>query len=373
MDYEIQRLSLCLIWTRTFFNLFEPEAAARYPYGFFARSAEYKAKFEALRNVVYAGEGLSLPWRRTRPHWFWKHYFKEKQPWDVSPNLAWEKYLVPFRKRLKPHISTPWLMTKRAVTLEGFFHRHGVAAVITVRVRDSASLDEAVERALQARHSGSYDVTWSDGSQKPYSLGGLAEDLLDSFCEDALGSGREKGRGFYGDPFSIAAVIQGGSEYNDQPVEQGNEIHKALEALVTWNDTWPRGNPPQLEDKKFVIKNEQDNHYLYGDRQGRAVWFPKLFTPPEGGSKRYALGWYYRNLLLASVQTASLGAFLTYTADRLRQGAVIPHSQEHWARNAIKILGRLSQGQNTYRTWSTCAQIEQNRFLDAMDYLKTKL
>jgi hypothetical protein len=245
--------------------------------------------------------------------------------------------------------------------------------VITVRVRDSASLDEAVKRALQARYKKDYDVKWGDGSQGLYSLGGLAEYTLDSFCEDALGSGGHKGRGFSGDPFSIAAVIQGGSDYKDQPVEQGNEIHKALEALVTWNETWSGASPPQLEEKKLPMKNEQGNHYLYGDRQGRAVWFPKLFTPPTDGSRRYALGWYSRNLLLASVQTASLGAFLTYTADRLKEGASIPKPQKDWARDAIKALDRLSQGQNTYRTWSTHAQIEQNGFLDAISYLKPKL
>ena len=371
-DHKIERLSLCFIWTRTFFSLFQDKAAAQYPYGFFARSSAYKAKFEELRSVIDPGEGLSLPWRETCAHSFWKHYFRDTHLRDVKPGIAQDNYLVPFRKRVNPqHILTPWL-TKRAVTLEGFFYRHGVAAVITVRVRDCASLDEAVERAFQARHSGSYRVKWGGGSEdNSYSLSALAEYLLDSFCEDALGPDGEKGKGF--SPFSIATVIQGGSEYRDQPVKQGDEIHKALEALTTWTESWPSVNPPQLEDKRFPIRHPQDNHYLYGDRQGRAVWFPKLFTPPEDGSKRYALGWYSRNLLLASLQTASLGAFLTHTADRLKTGADIPNSQKLCARAAIKALDGLSQGQNTYRTWSTRVQIEQSGFLDAMNYLKTKL
>jgi hypothetical protein len=371
-NHKIERLNLCFIWTRTFFSLFQNQAATRYPYGFFARSTAYRAKFEELRKVEHPGEGLSLPWRRTCAHSFWKHYFKGNHLWDMKPSVAWDKYLVPFRKRVKSQrISASWLKTKRAVTLEGFFYRHGVAAVITVRVRDCASLDEAVERALPARYTGSYEVKWRDGSEGSYSLSALATYLLDSFCEDALGPGEEKGKD---SPFfSIATVIQGGSEYRDQPVKQGDDIHKALEALTTWTKSWPSVNPPQLEDKRFPIKHEQDNHYLYGDQQGRAVWFPKLFTPPKDGSKRYALGWYSRNLLLASLQTASLGAFLKHTADRLKTGADIPTSQKQWARGAIKALNRLSQGQDTYRTWSTRAQIEQNEFLDAMNYLKTKL
>ena len=372
-DCTIRRLSLSFVWTRTLFNLCQGPAAAHYPYGFFAKISSYKAKFKALRSAEYDAEGLSLPWKRTHANWFWKHYFHENQPWDLSPNRAWSTYLVPFRKRVKADIATPWLMTKRAVTLEGFFYTHGVAAVITVRVRDCASLEEGVKRALQVRYSGSYKVKWGDGSEGSYSLSALAEHLLDSLCKDALGPGEGKGRGFSGDPFSIATVIQGGSEYKDRPLEQGDQVHKALEALVTWNESWPSANPPELGDKRLLIKGQRANHCLYADRQGRVVWFPGLFTPAEDGSKRYALGWYHRNLVLASLQTASLGAFLAHTANRLKTGADIANPHRHWARYAIDALDRLSQGQNTYRTWSTRAQIEQNGFLDAMNYLKSKL
>jgi len=374
-DRRIERLSLSFIWTRTFFNFFQGKAAAHYPYSFFARSSTYKPKFKELRSTEYDAEGLSLPWKRIHANWFWKHYFQGTQPRNVSPNKARSEYLIPFRKRVKADISTPLLMTRKAVTLEGFFYTHGVAAVITVRVRDCASLEEAVKRALQARRSAScYEVKWSDGSEGDYSLGALAEHLLVSFCKDALGPGGEEGKSFKGDhPFSIATVIQGGSGYRNQPVEQGNEIHKALEALATWNESWPSANPPKLENRKLHIKKPQDNHYLYGDQQGRTVWFPVLFTPRDEGFEIHALGWYHRNLVLASLQTASLGAFLTHTADQLKTGPDIANPQKHWARYAISALDRLSQGQSTYRTWSTRVQIEQNEFLDAMNYLKTKL
>lgn len=373
-DREIKRLSLSFIWTRTFFDLFERQAAQRYPYGFFAKISAHKAKFNELRGAGYDDEGLSLPWKPRRANYFWKYYFG-RHPGDLTANLARERYLVPFRKRVKARISTSWLPTKGAVTLEGFFYAHGVAAVLTVRVRNSASLEEALTKAFQARWSASYKVKWNDGSEGDYSLGALAGYLLDSFCQDALGPGAGKGMEFpSGEPFSIATVIQGGSDYRDQLVEQGDETHRALEALASWNIDWPSANPPNLEDKKWDIKKPQDNHYLYGDKKGRALWFPKLFTPPDYAPRIYALGWYHRNLVLASLQTASLGAFLAHTAERLKRGAriTVPHSD--CAGNAIRALERLSQGrQNTYRTWSTRVQIEQNGFLDAMNYLKTKL
>jgi len=372
-NYEIERLNLCFIWTRTFFNLFHGQAAELYPHGFFAKSAAYKAKFKELRFEGHDADGLCLPWPQTHANRFWEHYFEETQPRDVSPNLAWQTYLVPFRKRAKAEIFTTWLPTKRAVTLEGYFYRHGVVAAITVKVHDCASLNEAVNRALQARYSGTYQVKWSDGSEENVSLGGLANHLLDSCCKDALSAEEEKGIGFSGDPFSIVAVIQGGSEYKDQPVEQNDEIHRALEALTTWTAAWPGATPPQLAKKKLRIKNVKDNHCLYAGKQGRVVWFPKLFTPSEQGSKVYALGWYYRNLVLASLQTASLGTFLMHTANELKKGASISTYHANWARYAIMALERLSQSPNTYRTWSTRAQIEQNGFLDAMNYLKTKL
>jgi hypothetical protein len=374
---KIDRLNLSFIWTRTFFNLFEDEADQNYPQGFFARITTYKTKFQELRSLMPDHEGLSLPWERTHANKFWNYYFQGRQPLDVSHNLAWQRYLIPFRKRVDVKISTPLVMTKKAIrsiTMEGFFYRHGVAVVVTLRVHDSASLDEAVKRALEARRSPLYEVKWSDGSGGSCTLGGLAKHLLDSLCEDALGPGGGMGRDFSGDPFSIAAVIQGSAEYRNRPVEEGKEIHKALEALTTWTPDWPSGNPPKLEDKRLHIKNEQDNHYLYADRGGRALWFPRLFAPSEDGTEIHALRWYSRNLVLASLQTASLGAFLAHTAERLKTGAGINYYWTSWVWNAIKAMDRLSQGdKTTYRTWSTHAQMEQNGFLDAITFLRTRL
>jgi len=256
--------------------------------------------------------------------------------------------------------------------MEGYFYRHGVATMVTLRIRNCASLNKTLEKALLSRHAGTYKVTWNDGTQSSFSLSKLVKHYLDVLCTQALGGEQGMGRDFSGNPFSVAAVIQGSKEYETVPVKQGNDIHKALESLVTWNKNWSKTNPPQLEEKALPIKNDKGNHILYGDRQGRAVWFPLLFAPPSHGHK-HAIGWYFRNLMLASMQTASLGAFLKYTTDQFQNGKTISGSQKHWASKAINALERLSQGQNTYRTWSTHAQIEQNSFRETIDYLKSKL
>ena len=151
---------------------------------------------------------------------------------------------------------------------EGFVYRHGVAALITLRLLESVSLADAVKKASASRWSGDYAVTWSDGSAGQYSLSSLAARILDDLIAEALGEAGEKGLSFADDPFSISTVIEGGSAYQDMPVDQSGEIHRALEVLSNWTDTWSSSNPPQLNQHKFEIKNKQDNHFLYGGKQG---------------------------------------------------------------------------------------------------------
>jgi hypothetical protein len=373
-EEQIARLNLSFIWTRTFDHFFRGPASLTYPYSFLARISSYKEKFDALR-PAHSGtdaQGLSLPWPSRRANWFWKYYFNGTMPRDVSANRAWES-LIPFRKAIRAAIETPWLNRKHNVTLEGFFYRHGVAAAITVRVLDCMTLPEAVQKALDCRRNKDYTVRWEGGSKGEYSLTALVNEILDRLCEAALGPAESKGISFPAEPFSVATIIDGGSDYRDREVLQSNDIHKALKTLASWNDAWPNADPPKLEDKRFRIKNRLDNHYLYGDQQGRAVWFPQLFTPSVDGKQKYALGWYHRNLLLSSLQTASLGAFVKHTADVMMTGAKISNYQSDWAWNAIEALNRLYHGENTYRTWSARAHMEQNSFVTAKEYLEKKL
>lgn len=371
---KIDRVNVSFLWTRTFDHFFQGPAMPNYPYRFFARISSYKSKYEDLKNLIIDEHGLSLPWRTKRANWFWKYYFNGRQPWDVSGNQAWE-HLVPFRKSIPAKVGTPWLKREHNVSLEGFFYRHGIAVAITVRILDSESLSEMVQGALDSRRGRDYKVTWENGEEKEYSLTALANAILDRLCEQALGPNESKGTGFPAEPFSITTIIQAGAGYRDREVLQGDEVHRALETLANWNSSWPNADPPKLVDKRFRIKNELDNHCLYGDQQGRAVWFPKLFTPSPDGRKKYALGWYHRNLVLSSLQTASLGAFLKHTADVHRAGGRINNYQTDWCWNAMNVLRRMYSGkkENTYGTWSARGHIEQNSFLGAMDYLDRQL
>lgn len=374
---KIKRFSLSFIWTRTFFNFLQSDSEEELnnlPFNFFIKLSSYKEKYRTLKQKGFDDNGLSLPWKKTHVNWFWEYYFEGRDPWDVSPNLAWERYMIPFRKPVPVKISSPILKPQGSVSIEGFFYRHGIALVITVRLFDSPSLTALLNKAFQVRRSKIFELTNGELSPGKYSLTSLANKLLDSFCSLALGAKGSKGRSFPGEPFSVSTVIQGDEYYRDIPVDHGGDIHKVLEGLTNWNRNWQRANPPKLEDKKIPIQNDYDNHCLYADKQGRVVWFPWLFTPSSSdNSKQYALGWYKRNLVLASLQVASIGAFVKYTAGLKKNGTDINTYHRQWAEYAMRILKRLYSGENTYKTWSARAYIEQNGIMDDLKYLEETL
>ena len=79
-DYQIDRLSLSFLWTRTQFNFFQGALVEQYPYGFLARPSLFKEKFNDLREFGEDENDLGLPWRRKRASRFWRHYFTGKAP-----------------------------------------------------------------------------------------------------------------------------------------------------------------------------------------------------------------------------------------------------------------------------------------------------
>ena len=372
----IERFSLSFIWTRTFFNFLESysqEELNKLPFEFFVKLSSYKDKYKILKREGVDNNCLMLPWKKRHANWFWKYYFEGRNPWDVSPNSAWEKYLIPFRKPVAVNISSPILNTGESVSVESFFYRHGIALVITVRLLNSPSLTALLNKAFQLRRNKIFELTKGELSPGKYSITALANKLLDLFCGLALGRKGGKGRSFPGEPFSVATVIQGDEHYLKMPVEQSSDIHKMLEGLTKWNRNWQGAKPPNLQEKKIPIQNECDNHCLYANKQGRMVWFPQLFTPSVDNSKRYALGWYHRNLVLSSLQVASIGAFVKNTADLKRNGIDITTYHRQWADYSLRILKRLDSGENTYKTWSARKHIEQNGIMDDLTYLEKKL
>lgn len=366
--HAIQRTRLSFIWTRTFFDFFDGQNVKNLPFGFFATTSGYKEKYDELRNVVVDANGLSLPWNinESGKNYFWAHYLQGKQRQDLALNDAWDTYKIPFRKQVETQHESPTVLLIRA---EGFFYRHGVAVLITIDLGECGSLDKWTAQALQVRR-GKFFTT--GGEEKKNSLQEIADNISDALCKSALGENKTKGLEFDGDPFSLVTVIDGVEDYIKEPLEQGGEIHKSLEKLATWNDLWPSGENPKLEEKRFSnVKYKIENHCIYAGRHGRVIWFPHRFSLQPG--KRHSLGCYHRNLTLASLQTASLGAFISHAANESKKGNPLSQYLKNWARSAIGILDDFNTGEKTYRTWSTKDQIEKNGILDSMAYLKTVL
>jgi|GEM_PF-3061771 len=355
---KIDQLNISFIWTRTFFHLFNETTASSAPFGFFAGYSDYRNKFAELSSGT---SQLTLPWgdKTAKTNWFWKYYLGT-DPHRTEPlkfaNLGWNN-LVPFRKSMKRDVMLPWSDPSgndSEVSLEGFFYRHGVVLVCTLRLRKCENLDDAVNKALEARYQSVFTIRSTSGSGQTCTLTALCEDCLDELCMDAVQS-RE---GNDDQPFSISAVVSGDSGYQGTTVSQGSPIHKALDGITSWDSSWQTMVLPELSANVIPIKKQQSGDVLYGHEKSRALWVPRLFVQDATKQKNYALGWYYRNLVMASVQARSLSAFLVNTN---QQTSLNGRLKDH-ARIARDILLKLqnSVGKSTYRTRSLKVQIEND-------------
>lgn len=362
LQMKIDQLNVSFIWTRTFFQLFDDAVTETVPFGFFAQRTAYTKKFVEL----FPGTSqLTCPWEKktAETNWFWKYYLGNVDPLRTDPSsLSCDclNNLIPFRKSLKLDVTVPWSNDSnpaRGISFEGFFYRHGVALVCTLRLRNCQNIEEAVDRALEARYHPVFSLHTQNGEVKPYSMTALSENCLDALCQEAINCVD----GYTDNPFSVAAVASGNKDYEGRVVQQGDEIHKALEALASWDSSWKTMTLPELTGNIISIKKQQPEDVLYGHENSRVLWSPRLFVPVAEGRKNYALRWYYRNLVMASMHARSLSAFLVNTN---KQVAINGRLKSH-AKIARDILLKLQNpdGKSTYRTKSLKVQIENDREL----------
>ena len=304
---------------------------------------------------------MKYPWenKTAATNWFWKYYLGNVDPQRTDYSVLSGdclNNLIPFRKSLKLDVTVPWSSDSnpaKCISFEGFFYRHGVALVCTLRFRNSQNIEEAVTRALEARYQPVFSLR-IQGEAQPYSLTALSERCLDALCKEAINSTD----GYSDQLFSVAAVASGDREYEGRVVQQGDEIHRAIEALASWDSSWENKTLPELSKSVILIKKQQPGDVLYGHENSRVLWSPRLFVPVAEGCKDYALRWYYRNLVMASMHTRSLSAFLINTN---KQSTINGRLKCH-AKIARDILLKLQNpvGKSTYRTRSLKVQIEND-------------
>ncbi len=352
-------MNVSFIWNRTFFHLFDDAVTEKVPFGFFARRTAYTKKFLELSSGT---SPLTYPWEKktAETNWFWKYYLSNVDPLHTDPStLSGDclNNLIPFRKSLKLDVTMPWSTDSnpaKGISFEGFFYRHGVSLVCTLRLRDCQNIEEAVDRALDARYQSIFSLRSQNGEVRPYSLRALSDQCLDALCQEAINCTD----GYTDQLFSVAAVASGDKEYEGRVVQQADEIHKALEALASWDPSWKTMTLPDLTQNVISIKKQQPGDVLYGHENSRVLWSPRLFVPVAEGRKNYALRWYYRNLVMASMHARSLSAFLVNTH---KQSAINGRLKGH-AKIARDILLKLQNpvGKSTYRTRSLKVQIEND-------------
>lgn len=134
--------------------------------------------------------------------------------------------------------------------------------------------------------------------------------------ERALAVAREVGfgkvDGFPGDnqPFSITTFLVG---QNVAPLAAGSDEHLLLETAASWNRQLKAADLAKLPraGAELPIRDADDHNVMYGRKHGRAIWLTRAF---DRNPDTPTLACYHRNVTQASLQTLSLGEFVSWTA-----------------------------------------------------------
>jgi hypothetical protein len=323
------------------------------------RSTSYASLFDSPTSAGGGAEGLTKPWRNPAGNFFWTYYLDGRRPGDLTGEQAWNS-LVPLRGRAPARLSGG-KATER-VGLEVFYYPHGLALVATATLRDSFTLQTAVEAAFAFYRHDAYEVLWDP------QLGRGAEHLTLPQAADAClrilrrgALGREVTPEVrYAEPFSIVTVVKAGGVASSKAVTEGGAVHRALEAMASWRAGWKAQKLPPFSDATIPTRSgDPGSDVLYARPRGRVVWFGRLLGGKQGETR--ALGCYHRNLTFLSMQVESLGGLLRGTATGLTGAGALPAAQLDCARRAAGILGRLfGATRDMYRSWSPRRQIDAN-------------
>ena len=369
---KIKKLRISFIWIRTSFRLFEPVVKAT---GNDSSSFPYPLRVSDFKDTIrtlYSENKLpvKLPWndesKGKKYNWFWRYYLQGNDPLDGYPSISSDtigkisnlcaNLIIPFRVSLNQNVKlVPCDSWKQSTTysFEGYLYRHGAALITTFNIVNCVDNEEAVGLARAVR----FDSVFQYKSNPVTTLKSLADELLNELClmmkvQDGINEG----------PFLIAAIDAGDPDLLLQPVQQNDQVHKTLDALVTWNYKWNEVCFSKLADHTIDMQNTKQGDVIYGDEHSRVLWLPRLFAPEDKNEKTFALRWYYRNLLLASMQVSSLSAFVAKAASYPDIGNNM--NFRNYLIRVREIISRLQAGsKDTYRSMSIMKQINDRKIL----------
>lgn len=359
MSSQVEVLKVSTLFFEAFPGLLADAPQAGAPMAFMGRASDY------AREVERARQGQSrwtLPWPvdRTSVNHFWHYYMDKRLPSQMTGETAWS-YLVPLRRTVVEPLFEPPPIPACHWQAEAFSYPHGVGLVVTVTVDQELALSAMVGRAIDAQRALRFQVLHTDASDAD------GRSVGDVLREAMLGEGAAAG--LRSEAFSVATVIRGSGVTATRKVREKGAVHRALEALCSWDPSWNAVPPHPQAEAALSIRNAPPGHVLYARKRGRAVWFPASFAASR--RRKNTLGCYHRNLVLLSLQVEGLLQLMRLSADHLRRGELMPARLAGVSRQGAGILGRLYGGApGTYRSASVPRQVDDSGYRPSVDRVR---
>jgi hypothetical protein len=312
-----------------------------------------------LSKALAGGTTFRTPWRDGYGKLFWFRYL----PKSRSPYEMW-RALVPLDYDLAPYISSLTL-NDCIVAVGAYLYPWGMGTIVDVTLQKPLDLYAAVRRALEiktkARIEWKFDT--KSGTSSPTGLAdALRERLGTVLYNETLAPENPS------ELFSVVTVTDATGVTPTDPIVETKEIHRSLEALAGWNQSWEYMDLKPLADGKISTRQLAAGAMLYGRSRGRVGWFPDNFRSVASYPDR--LSCYHQNLTMCSLHVESLCALAQDAAAELRNNGSLASFSDNYRRCAQLAAGRLGKlhgkktdetkeaKPQTYRSGSIRAQIQ---------------
>lgn len=368
----IDRLRISFVSGEAFTEILENKDV--YPFSFLRAKGLYKKQYKRakayskqLQDGAKAAMGepkreeLRLPWEVRPGSRFWFYYLGAKTLEDVSGATAW-RFNVPLRLGPLARIHFAQLGQVRARS-ECFYFPFGLAQVLTLDIGESLSLSDMIDLAIDLTGERMATVEWGETTEQQVKFNTLSKELFKRYRRFAIGEAVVDGL-TSARPFTISTVVKGAEEFADSnKIAEGGIIHRSLEGLVSRIDNWKDFSPlPSLEERRLPLGLAQSSDFLYGNRRGRAVWFPRRFQPDNSGG---SMACYHRNLVLAAALVEMVCLFCRKSNQIIKSGGDLGPTHRSVLRLAAQNLANLYQGENSsYRTNSAKHHIDKSPWFE---------
>jgi hypothetical protein len=352
----IKNIRLSFIWIDTIPGLLDRLAPGA-NLAWLGRRGDYSYNF----NLAQTSGGVELgllgtPWRTPESgRAFWRYYFENKKVASITGGQAWKR-LTPFREDLVRF--APEGEAYSELRISGLYFSHGTALTVTLNLRHQAlTVLEVAKRAMALRQD--RVLTLPDAAGKRYSLDVLGNELRQRIHESRFaGLSTHAGRN---QPFSIVTVLEADEVDRLAVAIDGDETHRALEAVTRWNPNFDVVDLAQSPIADSIVERSGKglkSDLVYARKSGVAIWLPRRLN--EGKDGRKSLSCYHNNILHGSVQIRSLAELVHFTKRETARGAAPSPSVRERSDRAATILNLMKAGTDlTYRSRCLARQIEQ--------------